>query len=241
MRYTDAPHTSGVSTYDLTLSCADHSLGPMGGKSTCRYWRRANSEVLRVFAPFTRVSTDHRFRIEHAQHLKLGDAQLFADQEVIASMQPVHLSSDRPWAIYRLGQKRVEDGAYIWRDLLNHGVLVASGTDAPVEPVNPIANFYAAVTRKTLQGVPNSGFEPDQKLTRGEALHAMTLAAAFAGFEESVKGSIEVGKLADITVLSQDILTVPESSILETKVMLTMVGGQVLYEGDSVGPGSNNP
>ena len=124
-------------------------------------------------------------------------------------MQPVHLSSDRPWAIDRLGQQRIDEGAYIWRDLLNHGVLVASGTDAPVEPVNPIANFYAAVTRKTLQGIPEGGFEAHQKLTRLEALQAMTLAAAFAGFEEDVKGSIEVGKWADMTVLSQDILTFP--------------------------------
>ena len=115
---------------------------------------RANSEVLRVFAPFTQASSDHRFRIEHAQHLKLGDAQLFADQNVIASMQPVHLSSDRPWAIDRLGQQRIDEGAYIWRDLLNHGVLVASGTDAPVEPVNPIANFYAAITGRPCRASP---------------------------------------------------------------------------------------
>ena len=240
--YSDAPHTSGVLTYDLK------ALAELIEQSRPDGWQinvhaigdRANSEVLRVFAPLTQASSDHRFRIEHAQHLKLGDAQLFADQSVIASMQPVHLSSDRPWAIDRLGQQRIDEGAYIWRDLLNHGVLVASGTDAPVEPVNPIANFYAAVTRKTLQGIPEGGFEPNQKLTRLEALRAMTLAAAFAGFEEEVKGSIEVGKWADMTVLSQDILTIPESSILETKVALTMVGGEVLYEADLDAPESDN-
>ncbi len=107
-------------------------------------------------------------------------------------MQPIHLSSDRPWAIGRLGKLRIEEGAYIWRDLLNAGVVVASGTDAPVEPVDPIANFYAAVTRKTLKGVPETGFEPAQKLTRMEALYAMTLAAAYAAFDEQYNGSIEV-------------------------------------------------
>ena len=240
--YSDAPHTSGVLTYDL------EALATLIEQSRADGWQinvhaigdRANSEVLRVFAPFTQGSPDHRFRIEHAQHLKLGDAQLFAHQNVIASMQPVHLSSDRPWAINRLGRRRVGEGAYIWRDLLNHGVLVASGTDAPVEPVNPIANFYAAVTRKTLQGIPEDGFEAHQKLTRLEALQAMTLAAAFAGFEEDVKGSIDVGKWADMTVLSQDILSVPESSILETKVALTMVGGEVLYEADLDAPESGS-
>ena len=120
------------------------------------------------------------------------------------------------------------------------GTTTLPARDAPVEPVNPIANFYAAVTRKTLQGIPEGGFEPNQKLTRLEALQAMTLAAAFAGFEEDVKGSIEVGKWADMTVLSQDILTVPESSILETKVALTMVGGEVLYEADLNAPESGN-
>lgn len=230
--YSDAPATTGVLTYDL------EALTDLIRNSREDAWQinvhaigdRANSEVLEIFAPFTSTSGDHRFRIEHAQHLRLGDAPMFARQGVIASMQPIHLSSDRPWAIDRLGQKRIDTGAYIWRDLLREGVLVASGTDAPVEPVDPIANFYAAVTRKTLEGLPESGFEPTQKLSREEALYAMTLAGAFAGFEEEHKGSIEVGKLADITVLSQDILSVAESAILQTEVMLTIVGGEVVYQ-----------
>ena len=233
--YTDAPHTSGVLTYDL------NALSVLIRDSREDNWQinvhaigdRANSEVLAVFAPFTATKNDHRFRIEHAQHLRLGDAPLFTEQGVIASMQPIHLSSDRPWAIDRLGPLRIEQGAYIWRDLLNAGVVVASGTDAPVEPVDPIANFYAAVTRKTLKGVPETGFEPAQKLTRMEALHAMTLAAAYAGFEEHDKGSIEVGKLADLTVLNQDLITVPEEDILNTEVLLTIVGGEVVYRRDN--------
>jgi len=232
--YTDAPNTSGILTYDLD------ALSALIRDSREGDWQinvhaigdRANSEVLAVFAPFTAKSSNHRFRIEHAQHLRLGDGPLFAEQGVIASMQPIHLSSDRPWAIGRLGKLRIEQGAYIWRDLLNAGVVVASGTDAPVEPVDPIANFYAAVTRKTLKGVPETGFEPAQKLTRMEALYAMTLAAAYAAFEEQDKGSIEVGKLADLTVLNQDLITVPEAEILNTDVLLTIVGGEVAYQRD---------
>ena len=234
--YTDAPNTSGVLTYDLD------ALSALISDSREDNWQinvhaigdRANSEVLTVFAPFTDRDSDHRFRIEHAQHLRLGDGPLFAEQGVIASMQPIHLSSDRPWAIDRLGQRRIVEGAYIWRDLLNAGVIVASGTDAPVEPVDPVANFYAAVTRKTLKGTPETGFEPAQKLTRMEALHAMTLAAAYAGFEEHDKGSIEVGKLADLTILDQDLTTVPEVEILNTEVLLTIVGGEVVYQRDEV-------
>ena len=232
--YTDAPNTSGVLTYDLD------ALAALIRDSREDNWQinvhaigdRANSEVLAVFAPFTDRDSDHRFRIEHAQHLRLGDGPLFAEQGVIASMQPIHLSSDRPWAIDRLGQRRIVEGAYIWRDLLSAGVIVASGTDAPVEPVDPIANFYAAVTRKTLKGVPETGFEPAQKLSRMEALHAMTMAAAFAGFEEQDKGSIEVGKLADLTVLDQDLTTIPEAEILNSEVLLTIVGGEVVYQRD---------
>ncbi len=230
--YTDAPDTSGVLTYDL------NTLSTLIEQTRSDNWQinvhaigdRANSEVLDVFAPFTQRLIDHRFRIEHAQHLAPEDAPRFGDLGVIASMQPIHLSSDRPWAIDRLGRERIEEGAYIWQKLLQAGAVVASGTDAPVEPVNPIANFYAAVTRKTLSGKPSGGFEPAQRLTRHEALYAMTMAAAYAGFEEQEKGSIEVGKLADLTVLSQDILAIPEAQILDTEVFMTIVGGKVLYQ-----------
>jgi predicted amidohydrolase YtcJ len=112
-------------------------------------------------------------------------------------------------------------------------VLIVTGTDAPVEPVNPIANFYAAVTRRSLDGTPETGFEPAQKLTRQEALYAMTLAGAYAGFEENEKGSIEVGKLADLTVLSQDLMTVEADRILDTVVSWTMVNGEVVYSRDA--------
>lgn len=229
--YADAPDTAGVLTYDLAALSELIRVSREGGwqMSVHAIGDRANSEVLSVFAPYTQADTDHRFRIEHAQHLRRGDAPLFSQQGIIASMQPIHLSSDRLWAIDRLGQQRIDEGAYIWRDLLNEGVIIAAGTDAPVEPVSPIANFYAAITRKTLTGQPETGFEPAQKLTRLEALYSMTLGAAYAGFEEQSKGSIEVGKLADLTILSQDLLTVPETRILETEVTMTLVGGEVVF------------
>lgn len=229
--YTDAPDTSGILTYDLNLlsTLIDQTRRDNWQINVHAIGDRANSEVLSVFAPFTQRLIDHRFRIEHAQHLAPGDASQFSSQGVIASVQPIHLSSDRPWAIDRLGRQRIEQGAYIWRELLNEGVVVASGTDAPVEPVSPLANFYAAITRKTLSGTPLGGFEPEQRLTRYEALYAMTSAAAFAAFEEREKGSIEVGKLADLTVLSQDILVIPEAQVLDTAVVMTLVGGKVAY------------
>jgi hypothetical protein len=195
---------------------------------------RANREVLnqyeRAFNDLPEKAKNSRFRIEHAQHLSGQDIPRFAALGVIASMQPIHMSSDRPWAIDRLGKARIEEGAYVWRKLLDSGAKIAVGTDAPVEPINPIANFYAAVTRRTLDGFPPGGFEPAQKMTREEALRAYTLDAAYAAFEENLKGSIEVGKLADFTVFSQDIMQVPEDELLKTSVEMTIVDGKIVYQ-----------
>ena len=191
---------------------------------------RANREVLDQFEKaFDGKPSAARFRIEHAQHLNAADIPRFAQLGVIASMQGIHMSSDRPWAIDRLGQERISEGAYVWRKLLDSGAIVINGTDVPIEPVNPIASFYALVTRKTLAGTPENGYEPAQKLTRQEALKSYTLDAAYAAFEEDSKGSIEVGKLADFTVLSSDILHVPEDELLETRVEATIVGGAIIY------------
>ena len=198
---------------------------------------RANREVLnqyeRAFNDLPDKAKNSRFRIEHAQHISGQDIPRFADLGVIASMQPIHMSSDRPWAIDRLGKARIEEGAYVWRKLLDSGAKIAIGTDAPVEPINPIANFYAAVTRRTLDGFPPGGFEPAQKMTREEALRAYTLDAAYAAFEENLKGSIEVGKLADFTVFSQNIMQVPEDDLLKTTVEMTIVDGKVVYQKDA--------
>jgi predicted amidohydrolase YtcJ len=144
-------------------------------------------------------------------------------------MQAVHMSSDRPWAIERLGEKRIKEGAYMWQALLQSGVPIVNGTDVPVEPIDPLASFYASVSRKTLEGTPEGGYEPEQKMTREQALRSYTLDAAFGAFEEGIKGSIEVGKLADFTIFDQNIMTIPENKILETKVAMTIFDGRVVY------------
>jgi predicted amidohydrolase YtcJ len=118
----------------------------------------------------------------------------------------------------------------MWRDLLDRGVKIVNGTDAPVEPLTPFASFFASVTRKTLKGNPEGGYEPSQRMTRLEALKSYTIFPAYGAFEENIKGSIAVGKLADFTILDRDILTVPEEDILEAQVEMTIVGGKVLYE-----------
>jgi len=194
---------------------------------------RGNREVLDVFDQiFSGKNQGVRFRIEHAQHISAADIPRFGELGVIASMQGIHLSSDRPWAIDRLGIQRIQEGAYVWRKLLDSGAVVSNGTDVPVEPVNPIHSFFALVTRQTLKGQPNGGYEPSQKLTREEALKSYTLDAAYSAFEDHLKGSIEPGKLADFTVFDQDLMKVPDDKILDTKVAMTIVGGKVVFSQD---------
>ena len=195
---------------------------------------RANREVLnqyeKAFKENPEAVKDHRFRIEHAQHLTTQDIPRFAQLGVIPAMQAIHMSSDRPWAIDRLGKERIEEGAYVWQKLLKSGARIANGTDVPVEPISPVACFYASVTRRTLKGEPSGGYEPDQKMTREQALRSYTLDAAYAGFEENIKGSIKVGKLADFTVFSQDIMKVPEDDLLKTEIEYTIIDGKVVYK-----------
>lgn len=195
---------------------------------------RANREILdRYEASFKKYpninSKDVRFRIEHAQHLNVDDIPRFGEMGVIAAMQAVHMSSDRPWAIDRLGKARIEEGAYVWQKLLQSGAKIINGTDAPVEPVDPLPSFFASVARKTLKGLPEGGFEPDQSMSRDEALRSFTLDAAFGEFEEDFKGSIEVGKAADFTVFNKNIMTIPDMEILDTKVAMTIINGEILY------------
>jgi len=172
---------------------------------------------------------DLRWRIEHAQHLHPNDIPRFSQLGVIASMQAIHCTSDAPFVVERLGTQRARQGAYAWRSLIDAGALVSNGTDTPVERVNPIEGFYAAVTRRPVGQEP---FFPEQRMTRQEALRSYTLDAAHAAFEEHLKGSLSPGKSADIVVLSHDILTMPEDKILDARVLHTIVGGKVLYERD---------
>jgi hypothetical protein len=195
---------------------------------------RANKEILdryeAAFEELPNLKTNHRFRIEHAQHLHPDDIPRFAQLGVIPAMQAIHLSSDRSWAIDRLGEKRIKEGAYMWQDLLKSGIPIVNGTDVPVEPLNPIASLYASISRKTLKGTPEGGYEPEQKMTREQALRSYTLDAAYGAFEENIKGSITAGKLADFTIYNQDIMTVPENQFLETKVAMTIFNGEVVYK-----------
>lgn len=191
---------------------------------------RANREVLDVYERVFRANpgkTDLRWRIEHAQHLHSDDVARFASLGVIASIQGVHVTSDALLIPRRLGDARARAGAFVWRALLSAGVMIANGTDVPVEDIDPVASFYATVSRRTRDG---SVFYPEQRLTREEALRTCTLNNAIAAFEEGLKGSIAPGKLADIVVLSQDILTIPEEQILGTRVDYTILGGVVRYE-----------
>jgi predicted amidohydrolase YtcJ len=176
------------------------------------------------------LGADHRFRIEHAQHIHPEDIPRFAELQVIPAMKAVHMSSDRPWAIDRLGETRIKEGAYMWQALLQSGIPIINGTDVPVEPLNPIASFYASVSRKTLKGTPEGGYEPEQKMTRAQALKSYTLDAAYGAFEEDIKGSISVGKLADFTIYNQDLMTVDEADILKTEVVMTIFDGEIVYE-----------
>ena len=172
---------------------------------------------------------DHRFRIEHAQILHAHDIPRFAELGVIPSMQAVHQSSDMYWAENRLGWTRLL-GAYAWRSLLNTGVIIAGGSDFPVESPNPLFSFQAAVTRQDARGWPEGGWLPQQRMTREEALRHLTIWPAYASFREQLLGSITVGKLADLVVLSQDIMTIPAQDIDDTRVDLTVVGGKIVFE-----------
>lgn len=233
--YSDRKGFYGMATYPMDSVLKMAREGLKYGFQICAHaiGDRANKEILDRFEVALTENPapgDHRFRIEHAQHLHPSDIPRFARLGVVPAMQAIHLSSDRPWAIQRLGAKRIKEGAYMWQSLLRSGAKIVNGTDVPVEPINPIASFYASVTRKTLKGEPAEGFEPEEKMTRDQALRSYTLDAAFGAFEEKVKGSIEVGKLADFTVLSKDVMRVADEELLSTQVEMTIVGGKVLYQ-----------
>ena len=192
---------------------------------------RANREVLDIFKnllPNHPKKDKWRWRIEHAQHLDPADIPRFKTMGIIASMQGIHCTSDAPFVVSRLGVERSRLGAYPWRSLLDAGVVVANGTDAPVEDVSALASIYASVTRKR----EDTGMEffPEQSMTREEALYSYTLGNAYAAFEEENKGSLEVGKLADIVVLSNDLLTCPAEKIPATEVRMTIVDGEIKFK-----------
>lgn len=229
--YSDKPDSVGLNTMSIADLTETARLAIANNYQLCVHaiGDRANRETLNVFEQAFKANPsrrDLRWRIEHAQHLSLSDIPRFGQLGVIASMQGIHCTSDAPYVIDRLGAKRAEEGAYVWQKLMKSGAVVSNGTDAPVEDVDPIPNYYATVTRKTKNG---QTFYPDQRMTRMEALTSYTLNPAYAAFEESSKGSLKVGKLADMTVLSKDITAIPDDEILTAQVSYTIVGGKVLY------------
>ena len=234
--YSDRPGHYGMPTQsmDYVYSVAKQGIKTGFQVNSHAIGDKANREILneyeKVFNEHPELAIDHRWRIEHAQHVAPDDIPRFGRLKVMPSIQGIHMSSDRPWAINRLGQKRIEESAYVWRDLINHGAVLINGSDVPVEPIDPIASFYASTTRKTLKGLPDFGYEPKQKMTRIEALKSYTINAAYGAFEDQIKGSIEIGKYADFTVFSQNLITIPEEKILDTKVLYTIVNGVVEYQ-----------
>jgi predicted amidohydrolase YtcJ len=194
---------------------------------------RANRLVLDTFERVQKEvpgSRSLRMRVEHAQILDAADIPRFAALGVIASMQATHATSDMPWVPARIGRARIEDGAYVWRKLIASGARIANGSDFPVEEPDPLRGFYAAITRQDPMGKPAGGWMADQRMTRAEALASFTREAAYAAHAESLTGSLERGKLADLVVLSTDVMQRPDAEILKTTVRLTMVGGEIVYE-----------
>ncbi|HEY8410159.1 MAG TPA: amidohydrolase [Pyrinomonadaceae bacterium] len=192
---------------------------------------RANDLILSIYEQVERENgkRDRRFRIEHAQHLRPQDIPRFARDQVIASMQPYHAIDDGRWAEKRIGKERAKT-TYAFRSLLDSGATLAFGTDWTVAPLNPLLTVYAAVTRRTIDGKNPKGWVPEQKISLEETLRAYTVGSAYAEFQENVKGTITVGKLADLVLLSRDIFKIDPNEIEKVKVVLTMVDGRVVYE-----------
>jgi predicted amidohydrolase YtcJ len=230
--YSDSVTSSGLGR-DLENVRTTAQLAIDHGYQLCLHaiGDRANREVLDIyeeaFRKNNRNGKDLRWRVEHAQHIHRNDIPRFGQLGVIAAMQGIHATSDAPYVTARLGAERAEEGAYVWQKLMKSGGLVINGTDAPVEDVDPIASYYATVTRKVADG---SVFYPDQRMSRLEGLKSYTLWAAYGAFEEQIKGSLTPGKLADIVVLSKDITTVPDEEIRQAKVVYTIVGGKVVHK-----------
>jgi predicted amidohydrolase YtcJ len=235
--YSDAPQTKGVMTtpesqvYSLTLRALQagfqvctHAIGDAANRSVLDAYARAIQDTHDARPFFL-----WRLRIEHAQVLSPEDIPRFAKLGVIASMQPTHATSDMQWAEKRLGPQRVK-GAYAWRSVKDSGAHLPLSSDFPGETLNPFYGIYAAITRQDPQGNPPDGWYPEQRLTLEEALRGYTLEAAYAGFQESEKGSIEKGKLADLTVISKDITKIPPPEILSIHVLKTFVGGKLVYD-----------
>lgn len=233
--YSDEPGTSGLMTtppdeiYAQTLAASTagfqtciHAIGDRGNRVAMDVFERVQREV-----PGAR---DLRMRNEHAQILDAAEIPRFAKLNVIASMQATHATSDMPWVPARIGPARTQEGAYVWKRLMKTGVVVANGSDFPVEEPNPMLGFYASVTRQDPSGQPPGGWMPDERMSREEMLKSFTWNAAYASHAEKDLGSLEAGKLADMVLLDKNVMTVDPKEILSTQVLVTVIGGEVVYE-----------
>jgi hypothetical protein len=235
--YSDDARTSGLITTDTValkpmlvaalrsgIQVATHSIGDRGNRLTLDFYERAMKEV----PSNQRRIAEPRWRDEHSQIVNPADIPRFKQLGVLASMQPSHAISDLYFAPARLGLERLQ-GAYAWQSFMKLGVPVPGGSDAPVERGEPLIEFYAAVARTDLQGRSGEGWHPEEKATREQALRMFTAWAAYAAFQENERGTIEPGKLADLTVFDKDLMTVPELEILKAKNLLTVIGGEIVY------------
>jgi predicted amidohydrolase YtcJ len=236
--YADAPETSGYLTQKEEelqpifeealrqgIQIETHAIGDRANRVILDLYEKA----MKAVPPEQRKIREPRWRVEHAQILSAPDLPRFAKLGVIASMQPSHAISDLFFAPNRLGKERLA-GAYAWQNLLKSGAIICGGSDAPVERGEPMIEFYAAVARKSIKGESREGWHPEQAVSREQALRMFTMSPAYAAFEENDKGSIEVGKLADLTVLTKDIMKIPELEILTTTCAMTVIGGEIVFE-----------
>jgi predicted amidohydrolase YtcJ len=236
--YSDAPDTSGYLTQKESelqpifeealrkgIQIETHAIGDRANRVILDLYENA----MKTVPADQRKIREPRWRVEHAQILSAQDLPRFAKLGIIASMQPSHAISDLFFAPARLGKDRLA-GAYAWQSLVKSGALICGGSDAPVERGEPMIEFYAAVSRKSIKGESADGWHPEQAVSREQALKMFTIAPAFAAFEEADKGSIEAGKLADLTILSADIMKIPEPEILKTQCAMTVIGGEIVYE-----------
>ena len=238
--YADLPTSTGLNTATIEDVTGTAKIAIENDFQLCVHaiGDRTNREVLNIYEAAFKAHPDKkdlRWRVEHAQHLAASDIPRFGALGVIASMQGIHCTSDALYVLARLGTKRAEEGAYVWQKLMKSGAVICNGTDTPVEDVNPIACYYASVSRKLKDGTV---FYADQRMSRMEALKSYTWNAAYAAFQEGSRGSLVPGKLADVTVLSKDILIIPEDEIPTTVVNYTIVGGKVLYQRPPAGMAS---
>jgi predicted amidohydrolase YtcJ len=232
--YSDAPNTSGLARADVLTTMKQNIVDADKARLQVNIHAigdRANATVLDYYSGLDAANgaRDRRFRIEHAQHLRPGDIPRFGKHKVIASMQPMHVYDDGKWAGKRIGRERLR-GTYAFRTLLDTGAVLAFGSDSPVANLSALFGIYAAVTRQTSDLAHPDGWIPEQKITVDEAVRAFTHGSAYAEFQELEKGTLEVGKLADFVVLSDDIFTIAPAKIRDARVVMTVVDGKVAFE-----------